>query len=118
MSLQATGPFPSLTIENVVDGRSIDFDVCNNGEASASNVTIMVEISDGYFMKDRLYQDFFSSVSIDETVKVHLNVFGLGLGWYDQLPLIEIKVKADDINMVEKEINARIFGPFVTFINN
>ena len=116
MSMRAVGPFPSLFIEHLSDGKGINFDVINDGEAIATNVTVTVEIIDGFMIRDRSYQEFFSSVSVDETISLHMNVWGIGLGWYDQVPTIQISVETDNINTINAEQKAHIFGPYVTFV--
>jgi len=57
------------------------------------------------------------SLAVGESKLVHLGFFGFGLGYITSLPLIDVIVTASEVQPMEREITAGVFGPFVRIVS-
>jgi len=116
LSINAIGDFPNLNINNIKGGQGISFDIINDGDALARNVSWDISISGGRKIITKTQSGNISVFQTDMSETIHVPVLGFGFGYFSPQPTIRITVKTSNITPITQTVKANIFGPFVFLI--
>lgn len=109
---------PLLKIESITDGLGLEVVVKNDGNIDVSDITLSVDVTGGYIIKIPTTHYDVPFLSAGESVEIHIDVFGIGLGILTKLPEIMITPSAPHIHAEEQGIVARVIGPLVIKISD
>ena len=109
---------PLLKIESITDGLGLEVVVKNGGNIDISDITLSVDATGGYIVKIPTTHYNVPFLSAGESVKIHIDVFGIGLGILSKLPEIMITPSAPHVHAEEQGIIARIIGSLVIKISD
>lgn len=104
-----------ISIENIADGRGITATVKNRGESPLDNLTVIVEKINGSFVWVQPKSFALGSLGPNESIDIHIRLFGIGLGAFLSLPEILIAVSTPENTQKEVVMTTKVFG-FLTKI--
>jgi len=114
--INAIGNFPDLNINNIKGGQGISFDIINDGDALAINVSWDISISGGRKIITKTQSGNISALQTNMSETIHVTVLGFGFGYFSPQPTIRITVKTSNITPITQTVKANIFGPFISII--
>jgi sugar/nucleoside kinase (ribokinase family) len=84
--------------------------VTNTGDAPATNVAVVIEITGGFFIKHRVAVTTVDTLAPGDTVKLPLLTFGYSMGKIFRLPQIIVTAQATNAETVQSVAQARVIG--------
>jgi len=109
---------PLLKIESITDGLGLDVVIKNDGNIDVSDITLSVDVTGGYIIKIPTTHYSIPFLSAGESVEIHIDVFGIGLGILTELPEIMITPSAPHVHAEEQGIAAKVIGSIVIKISD
>jgi len=116
LSIKAVGDFPKLSISTIKGGQGISFDIINDGDVLARNVSWNISISGGRKIVTKIHSGNISVFQTNMSETIHVSVLGFGFGYFSPQPTIQITVKTSNITPISQTVKANIFGPFVSLM--
>ena len=101
---------PELVIESITGGKGLSFIISNVGDADAADVHAVITITGGLFVTPREFVFDYDEITAGSSEDIQISVFGIGLGFLTQIPVIAIRIEATNLDPFEESINARIIG--------
>jgi len=108
IDFNTSNPQPELDVE-ISGGLGIDVTISNIGDGDAIDIDWTVNIEGGLFVNPRNSSDTIDSLSAGEYETVHIDIFGIGLGFLADTPIITATANTDGADEIEESIEARIF---------
>ena len=110
------GNITNLSIQHIVDGLGLTIVMKNNGQIRLENISVSINRTSSCLVRLKTTHHLISSLAINESTKVHINLFGLSLGTF--LPQTEITIVVTTSEGIHKEVQivTRVFGPFTHII--
>ena len=105
---------PAFTID-ITGGKGINVNVKNIGEGDATSISYTVNITDGLWVKQRVFSGTQPSLASGENFSFSEKVMGIGLGIIKKpVPSITVSVTCAQGVLLEKTVSAKIFFSKVT----
>ena len=106
----------NISIENISGGFGITGVVRNSGESDLSDIEVTINITRGSFIRLTTTHYEIPLLPMGESTKIHIKLFGIGLGRLTQLP--EIMIVVSFLKKVQKvvRIDTMVLGPFTKIV--
>ncbi|MCU0850102.1 MAG: aryl-sulfate sulfotransferase [Candidatus Thermoplasmatota archaeon] len=102
-----------LTFGNISDGRGLTIEVKNIGEKDAQNIMVFVQATEGFLITVNPEQTQIALIPAGESVEQKIRVWGLGLGFFSNLPKVLLTAQASFAKTRAKQLEIRLLGPWV-----
>lgn len=99
---------PSLIVSNISGGKGLTVELQNIGDANATDVTGSLLITGGLFIRQGTYV-FPETIPAGETATVTLPLFGIGLGFLNDMPQVSITVTCAEGSTAASEQQFKLF---------
>ncbi|DAC71958.1 MAG TPA: hypothetical protein DSN98_07720 [Thermoplasmata archaeon] len=106
-------PAPAFSID-ITGGKGFIVNVTNVGDKDATNVTVDIIITGGFFIKQKVFTASFTALTVGSEKAVNCAIKGIGLGFIAPIPSIKIEVICGEGVTAAKTIQAKIFFSKVT----
>jgi hypothetical protein len=106
-------PEPVFSID-ATGGKGFTVNVTNVGDKDATNVTVDVTITGGFFVRPKDFTGSLATLTVGSTMTVDCGVKGIGLGIIKPIPSITIDVSCGEDATATRTIQAKIFFSQVT----
>jgi len=90
--------------------------IVNDGYATLKNVKLSIDISGGFIIKLSKEEYEIPDILPGNSKKIHVNLFGIGIGLFTQIPIINITLYSESAYHNERFI-AKIVGPLIKLVS-
>ncbi len=111
------GNVTNMSIENIVGGFGLTVDIKNNGGDDLSNIDVFITKTNTSFVLLKPLQYHIPFLAINDSVSIHITLFGIGLGRLTPTPEITIIAKTPENLQKEIQIITKVFGPFTKLMS-
>ena len=102
-----------IELRDIKGGFGLTVIVKNIGGAPATDLRLTVTVVDGLFVYNRNIIHAVGNIDGGESIKVPIQMFGIGLGILTDIPTITLTADSVDTDTTEESISAMIIGPIV-----
>jgi hypothetical protein len=106
------GNVTNISIENIAGGIGLSGLIKNNGGATLTNITVVISIKNNSFVRLKTTQYQIPFLAPNNSMTLHIKLFGISLGRLTPLPEITITAKTPERVQKEVRITTIVLGPF------
>ena len=106
-----------IYIGNIKDGFGLTVEVCNNGDTDIENIQLNVGVEKENFIYISKTTYEIPLLSAGHSTEIHIFLFGIGIGIFQEYPLITLSVDSSEIQAHWKIVTTRIFGVKIDILN-
>jgi hypothetical protein len=110
------GNTSNVSIERIVGGLGITATLKNNGLVDLFDLEVSVNLSKGSYVFLRTTHVNVATLAANASATVHLQLFGMGFGMLNPLPVVTMIVSCAELVLQEVRITFKVLGPLTKIV--